>query len=58
MIQVKRYANKAGKAEGKKNRVQIVMADSEAQALADKDKDMLTDLIKAVKAAMAEDGEV
>ena len=57
MIQVKRYANKAGKAEGKKNRVQVVMADSEAQALADRDKDMLTDFLKAVKTAMSENDE-
>jgi len=48
---VKKYSNKEGKAQDPpvQNRVQISMALSEAQSLAERDKDMVKDFFTALK---------
>jgi hypothetical protein len=48
-IQVKPYANKAGKAEGVQNRVQVSMSTDEAKALASRDKELLAEFLKNLK---------
>jgi hypothetical protein len=54
VFQVKKYANKEGKAMDppQQNRVQITMALSEAQALSNRDKAMVKDLLDAVAEAV------
>lgn len=51
-IQAKSYANKAGKAEGKDNRIQISMGVDEAKSLAKGDKALLDELKAAVAGAV------
>jgi len=51
-IQVKPYANKQGKADGVKNRVQVAMSMDEAKALAARDKEVLAEFLKNVKDAV------
>lgn len=55
MFQVKTYANKEGKAMDppQQNRVQVIMARSEAESLAERDKDMVKDFFVALKDALA-----
>lgn len=51
-IRTKAYANKAGKADGAMNRVQVTMDMDDAQGIAGGDKTLRLELMKSIKSVV------